>query len=36
MFPILRDKFLTYEDYVNAQKEYKRIMNDIKINYSGI
>lgn len=26
MFPILRDKFLTYEDYINAQKEYKKII----------
>lgn len=26
MFPILRDKFLTYEDYIDAQKEYKKIM----------
>lgn len=26
MFPILRDKFLTYEDYMDSQKEYKKIM----------
>lgn len=26
MFPILRDKFLTYEDYINTQKEYKKII----------
>lgn len=26
MFPIIRDKFLTYEDYINVQKEYNKLI----------
>lgn len=32
MFPIIRDKFLTYEDYIDAQKEYKKMMECDKEN----
>lgn len=30
MFPIIRDKFFKYEDYINAQKEYKKVINGNK------
>lgn len=31
MFPILRDKFLTYEDYINSQIKYKNIIEKEEI-----